>query len=109
MKIKYLLIGLMISSGVALTSCGAEESTESTESESTEQTSTESSEEDEVVEEETTDNPEDYDDYSIQGQWDDIVFQVGTGDLLNLDMYVDYYAETFSEDCLLYTSPSPRD
>lgn len=45
---------------------------------------------------------EDYDANSVQGQWDDIVFQVGTGDLKNLDMYVDYYAEGFSEEEWIY-------
>lgn len=56
--------------------------------------------EDTQVEEEimNEEDPEDYADYSIDGQWSDIVFQVGTGDPSNLDMYVDYGAETFSEE-----------
>ncbi|MCB9188893.1 MAG: hypothetical protein H6599_06385 [Flavobacteriales bacterium] len=74
-----------------IASCGSEEG--KTEEKSTNESNTEN-----TVEKDDETEVEEYDGYSLQDQWDDIVLQVSTGQLSNLDIYVDYNAPTFSEE-----------
>lgn len=90
--ITFLALALLFSA------CGSEEaSTEETTDQDKDNHSEESTEPIEE-EEEIFSEIDDGGDYSIQGQWDDIIFQVGTGNPDNIDFYVDYSAETFSEE-----------
>ncbi|CAG5086384.1 hypothetical protein [Parvicella tangerina] len=53
---------------------------------------------DEEGTEEKDSDLEEVDNYSLQGQWDDIVYQIESGNIDNLEMYLDYDAPTFSEE-----------
>lgn len=91
MKKKLLKIGMIICAGLIMTSCGSEEKT-------TYEKASDDAKTENKVEEDNEADVEEYDGYSLQDQWDDIVFQVSTGLLSNLDMYVDFKAPMFSEE-----------
>ncbi len=93
MNFKYILLTTVLASGLILTSCNETET--SSEEETTTTSAAEESQEEEI--EESPEKIDEYADYSVQGQWDDIVFQVGTGNPDNLNIYVDEMAPTFSE------------
>ncbi len=96
MKIKNLLLGLFLASGLFI-SCGSE--TEGDKETKTEKKVSEKAideQEDEVVDENVIDQA--YSESSVQSQWEDVVYQVKSGEKNNLDMYLDGSADTFSAE-----------
>lgn len=95
MKIKHILIGLFVSSGILFSSCGEGKDEEAKEKK-------DSTEKDDTSKEETSEvdvsTNEEVDVYSVQGQWNDIVTQIQSGNTKDLEMYLDYSAPTFSEE-----------